>query len=121
MNMDFGVSGTALAPSAQPRATPPSRGVQKRSITAPKEADEVAVGSGLMDRGMSDIELENMCRLQYARWNNLEEYVRAVGNEPDYWPSGLIKSTKKKGDDCKFYWKKANEWKHFWGKASMSR
>ena len=29
-----------------------------------------------------------------------------------------IQSTKKKGDDCKFYWKKVPEWKHMWNKAS---
>jgi hypothetical protein len=31
---------------------------------------------------------------------------------------GMHQSTKKKGDECKFYWKKVPEWKHMWNKAS---
>ena len=49
------------------------------------------VGSGLANQGLSDVELENICRLQYARWKDLQEYVSAVGQEPDLWPNGLIK------------------------------
>ena len=92
-SMDFGISGTALAPTPQPRANAPSnaRSPIKRNSTRPETADEVAVGSGLMDRGLSDVDLENVCRLQYARWHDLQEYVGGVGNEPDYWPNGLIK------------------------------
>jgi len=74
-----------------------------------------------MGRGLSDLELENVCRLQYARWSDEEEYVSATGSAPDRWPSGLYKSTKKKGDDCKFYWKRVPEWKHMWIKASSSK
>ena len=32
--------------------------------------------------------------------------------------AGMHQSTKKKGDECKFYWKKVPEWKHMWNKAS---
>ena len=44
-----------------------------------------------------------------------------MGAPPETWPdSGLYKSTKKKGDDCKFYWKKTPEWRHMWGKAASA-
>ena len=102
--------GAACLADEQKRAAPASPGV----------ADEIPMGSGLPS-GLSDVELENICRLQYARWASEQEYVASVGAPPDRWPdSGLYKSTKKKGDDCKFYWKKVPEWRHMWGKASSA-
>lgn len=96
---------------------------QKREApTSPAgQAPEIAVGSGL-SAGMSEVELENICRLQYARWSSEQEYVSAVGSPPELWPdSGLYKSTKKKGqEDRKFYWKRAPEWRHMWSKAANS-
>jgi|SaaInl85LU_5_DNA_1037374.scaffolds.fasta_scaffold260214_1 hypothetical protein len=92
--MDFGVSGKALAPSAHPRVNSANNArttpVKRTAASRPDTADEVAVGSGLMGSGLDDVGLENQCRLQYARWIDLKEYVSANG-EPDYWPSGLIK------------------------------
>ena len=48
---------------------------QKRAAPAsPGAAEEIPLGSGLPS-GLSDVELENICRLQYARWANEQEYV----------------------------------------------
>ena len=49
------------------------------------------MGSGLSDRGLSDTDLENTCRLQYAKWHDVDEYVTVTGSPPDLWPNGLIK------------------------------
>lgn len=92
----LGVSGTAVTAVRASTAGNHSRQTpQKRSArpdtAAQHTADEVPVGSGLIDQGFDDTALENMCRLQYARWNNMEEYIATVGNQPDMWPSGLIK------------------------------
>ena len=123
----FGISGTA-APQTSVRAstarTDAARaGGQKRTSSgglADAQAPEIPVGSGLLDRGYTELQLENICRLQYARWQDVDEYISVVGTAPDLWPNGLIKSTKKKGDDCKFYWKKVPEWQHMWAKAAKS-
>mmetsp|Transcript_40020 Transcript_40020/g.80212 ORF Transcript_40020/g.80212 Transcript_40020/m.80212 type:complete len:123 (-) Transcript_40020:237-605(-) len=121
MNLDLGISGSAAPQTTQRVSTAGSSRAAPIKKDRPDTADEIPVGSGLNDQGLSDVELENMCRLQYARWKDLQEYVSTVGNGPDLWPNGLIKSTKKKGDDCKFYWKKVPEWRHMWGKASLMR
>ena len=92
--MDLGISGTA-APQTSLRASTtgnagPRSVPQKRSSQADSVA-EVPVGSGLSDRGLSDTDLENTCRLQYAKWHDVDEYVTVTGSPPDLWPNGLIK------------------------------
>jgi len=90
--MDLGISGSA-APQTQQRASTANRATPRKRNERPDSGskDEIQVGSGLANQGLSDVELENICRLQYAKWKDLQEYVSAVGNEPDLWPNGLIK------------------------------
>jgi hypothetical protein len=93
--MDLGISGTA-APQTSLRAstagsTGPRSVPQKRNSQSESAAEIPHVGSGLSDRGLSDLDLENTCRLQYAKWHDVDEYVAATGAPPDLWPNGLIK------------------------------
>ena len=85
----FSISGSA-APTTERRAVTANSSSAKRQSSA-GQADEIALGSCL-PAGLSDVELENICRLQYARWKDVQEYVAAVGSMPDVWPeSGLFK------------------------------
>jgi hypothetical protein len=85
----FSISGSA-APTTERRAVTANSSSVKRQSSA-GQADEIALGSCL-PAGLSDVELENICRLQYARWKDVQEYVAAVGSMPDVWPeSGLFK------------------------------
>ena len=94
-SQDFGVSGSS-APTTSQRATNSNVSrvaPQKRSAPASPgaQADEIPLGSSL-PTGLSDVELENICRLQYARWASEQEYISSVGSPPDLWPdSGLYK------------------------------
>ena len=91
--MDLGISGTA-APQTSLRASSSSassRSVPQKRSSQSENAPDVPVGSGLSDRGLTDLDLENTCRLQYAKWHDVEEYVSITGSAPDLWPNGLIK------------------------------
>ncbi len=92
-NMDLGIAGTA-APQTSLRASSSSastRCVPQKRTSQSDNAPDVPVGSGLSDKGLTDLDLENTCRLQYAKWHDVEEYVSITGSAPDLWPNGLIK------------------------------
>jgi len=95
MDLGLGISGSA-APQTNQRSLPSTgaRKIASRGGPSGGGSSDVVVG-GALPSGLTELELENLCRLQYSKWTNMDDYVAEVGSVPEVWPcSGLNKSTR---------------------------
>ena len=101
MDLGLGISGSA-APQTSQRSIPSTgaRKVASRGGPSGGGSSDVVVG-GALPSGLTELELENLCRLQYSKWTSMDDYVAEVGSMPEVWPcSGLNKSTRIKVHPC---------------------
>lgn len=113
MDLGLGISGSA-APQTNQRSIPSTgaRKVASRGGPLGGGSSDVVVGSAL-PTGLSELELENLCRLQYSKWSNMDDYIAEVGSMPEVWPcSGLNKSTRIKVHPRPFNTNPPNPFQH---------